>query len=769
MSQLNEIYVTLVGFQYHVSETERSKYGVGTSFKLQREEDNVYGTQAVGVYDGDRLVAYVKKDEAHLLWEHLIIPINCYVTEDGGSYMRARTWMLSNDGDESLKSLGSSLPDSEHEATYSPTLRTSIKKISTEFMNLQDIKDKVVDLIMDLEDLVGEFDMADLSDKYEKLEMLENAKDLADRVHETTKEYMADIALEKNKERLQELKDALRSSQNAIDYIDFDALIKEVEDDEDVDLPCSDLQDVISHLEDVTDWIDSHEEEDCDAAAEEFKSAEYHRLAMTSSFLHDDEKQGVDLAPQVDSYTEDIIRQLENTAREMVRYVDTFYHTKEVREVMERTFKQVEGDDTPMDIMVKFLLGADISIVYTSLGHTFGQGKLEDLGMMFISTFSTSINETIDKLGGWRMMLHRLGDATKAYMEGCDQVVLDEMPDGFNFWLEALLSGVDNEEWMTHYLVLMYRFASLVAKMDGVITQKEADWLAKIMVKDSEEAAVEVDDEPAVTEAGGNTAEGAMKELEDLIGLTEVKEEIARLRSFIQIQNRRKEEGLAVIPVSRHFVFTGNPGTGKTTVARILAQIYKDLGVVKGGQLIETDRSGLVAEYVGQTAVKTNKVVDSALDGVLFIDEAYSLVQGGKEDYGAEAIATLLKRMEDNRDRLVVILAGYSDEMQQFIDSNPGLQSRFNRYIHFPDYEADELLQIFKLLLSKHDFVMTADGEKKLVQKLTDAVLTKTKNFGNARFVRNLFEKTLENQAVRLSAQPRISHTDLITIHSEDI
>ncbi len=636
-------------------------------------------------------------------------------------------------------------------------------------MDLQDIKSNVQDLIDELEDLQGEFDMAEFSDKYEKIEMLEKARDLAESMHDLMEEYMGKIACERNRARYAELKEDLRNVQNAIDYIDFDDLIRDIEDDEEVELPNDDLMDVIIHLEDVVEWIDSNEDEVDTEMAGRGRVDDVLSKYRSSADVHDEVMAVGDLSPQVDTYKEDIIRELENTAREMVRYVDTFYHTKEVRDVMERTFKQVEGDDTPMDIMVKFLLGADISIVYTSLGHTFGQGKLEDLGMMFISTFSTSIDETSDKLGGWRMMLHRLGDATKAYMEGCDQVVLDEMPDGFNFWLEALLSGVDNEEWMTHYLVLMYRFASLVAKMDGVITQKEADWLAKIMVKDSEEAAVEVDDEPAVTEAGGNTAEGAMKELEGLIGLTEVKEEITRLRSFIQIQNRRKEEGLAVIPVSRHFVFTGNPGTGKTTVARILAQIYKDLGVVKGGQLIETDRSGLVAEYVGQTAVKTNKVVDSALDGVLFIDEAYSLVQGGKEDYGAEAIATLLKRMEDNRDRLVVILAGYSDEMQQFIDSNPGLQSRFNRYINFPDYDADELAQIFKLLLSKNDFVLTADGEQKLMQKLTAAVQSKTKNFGNARYVRNLFEKTLENQAVRLSAQPRISHTDLITIQAEDI
>lgn len=748
-------------------------------------------------------------------------------------------------------------------------------------MDLRKIKDNVQDLIDELEDVVGEFDMAEFNDKYENIEMLENARDLAEKVHQAMAEYMTDIILEKHNDRFQELKGILRNSQNAIDYIDFDDLISDTEDNEDVDLPTGDVEDVITHLEDVIEWIEDNEErleaedeernrrEDYLArlkalagSHEEVEENIYHlplvgfqyhcsqeqidrivvgtklelrqdvnneydplavgvyqngRLVayvkkevahdfwqymnpprqclvcedhgnykIAGLMIDDVKKEDTENVPsksimppaehkdffelsKEDTYKEDIIKELEDTSRELVRYMDTLYHTREVREVMDRTLHQVEDDDTPMDMLVKFMLGADISIVYKSLGHTFGQGKLEDLGMIFVSTFTSNIEEKTESLGGWKKMLDTMGMVTKAYMDSCDQVVLDTMPDGFDFWMSALLSCVENKEWMTRYLVLIYRFASLVAKMDGVITEREADWLAKIMVKNEDEPIVEQNDEPNVTEAGSETADAAMKELETLIGLTEVKEEIARLRSFIQIQNMRKEQGLAVIPVSRHFVFTGNPGTGKTTVARILAQIYKDLGVVKTGQLIETDRSGLIAEYVGQTAVKTNKVIDSALDGVLFIDEAYSLAQGGKEDYGSEAIATLLKRMEDNRDRLVVILAGYNNEMQQFIDSNPGLQSRFNRYINFPDYDANELLQIFSLLLSKNDFVLTADGEEKLIAKLSAAVQGKTKNFGNARYVRNVFEKTLENQAVRLSSQPRITHDDLITIQAEDI
>ena len=221
--------------------------------------------------------------------------------------------------------------------------------------------------------------------------------------------------------------------------------------------------------------------------------------------------------------------------------------------------------------------------------------------------------------------------------------------------------------------------------------------------------------------------------------------------------------------VSYHCVFTGNPGTGKTTVARIVARIYKEMGILKKGQLIETDRSGLVAEYVGQTAVKTNKVVDSALDGVLFIDEAYSLVQGSKQDYGMEAIATLLKRMEDDRSRLVVILAGYEGEMRTFIEANPGLQSRFNRYIHFNDYSAEELFEIFQLSMKKLEYQLSPSAREKLQQVLAHAVANKDKNFGNARFARNLFERTLENQATRLATVASLTKESLSDITDEDI
>lgn len=266
-----------------------------------------------------------------------------------------------------------------------------------------------------------------------------------------------------------------------------------------------------------------------------------------------------------------------------------------------------------------------------------------------------------------------------------------------------------------------------------------------------------------------HSSAGTLRELDGLIGLGPVKSDVKMLANFIKIQRKRKASGLKEAPISYHCVFTGNPGTGKTTVARILADAYRSMGVLKKGHLVETDRSGLVGEYVGHTAVKTNKIIDSALDGVLFIDEAYTLVQGGDHDYGGEAIATLLKRMEDDRDRLVVILAGYTDEMKKFIDSNPGLQSRFNRYIQFPDYTAEELAQIFLLTAERSQYKCNADVRASVNDIMKNAVESKDKNFGNGRFVRNLFERAIQRQAVRLSTVKSVTTEMLVELTLHDL
>ena len=265
-----------------------------------------------------------------------------------------------------------------------------------------------------------------------------------------------------------------------------------------------------------------------------------------------------------------------------------------------------------------------------------------------------------------------------------------------------------------------------------------------------------------------NEGHDYMAELMGLIGLSTVKTEVESLRNLIKIQAMRAQKGFPNTNMSYHMVFTGNPGTGKTTVARIVAGIYKEIGILKKGHLVETDRAGLVAEYVGQTAPKTNAKIDEALDGVLFIDEAYTLVGEGN-DYGAEAIATLLKRMEDDRSRLVVILAGYTNQITEFIDSNPGLQSRFNRYIHFDDYTADELVDIFRSNLKKSRYLIKRDAFEWVKQYVNYKVATKDENFGNARFIRNTFEKVVQKQADRLARQPNISNEDLTIITIDDV
>ena len=261
------------------------------------------------------------------------------------------------------------------------------------------------------------------------------------------------------------------------------------------------------------------------------------------------------------------------------------------------------------------------------------------------------------------------------------------------------------------------------------------------------------------------------KELDDLIGLESVKKEVRSLANFVKLQKQREAKGLKTAKVSYHLVFYGSPGTGKTTVARIIGRIYKDLGVLKKGHTVETDRSGLVAKYLGQTALKTDTVVQQAIHGVLFIDEAYALVpeDGNGQDYGQEAISTLLKRMEDYRDSLVVIIAGYRNEMQRFIDSNPGLQSRFNRYIDFPDYTGAELTDIFKMYMKNNQYTLAPDAENYLREQLDYAVAHKDRNFGNARFARNVFEKSIQQQANRLAGKTNLSKEELTELTVADL
>jgi len=258
-----------------------------------------------------------------------------------------------------------------------------------------------------------------------------------------------------------------------------------------------------------------------------------------------------------------------------------------------------------------------------------------------------------------------------------------------------------------------------------------------------------------------------LEELEGLVGMTAVKAEVKLVANLIKVQNLRKDRNLPVHETSRHLIFTGNPGTGKTTVARLLAQIYRTLRVVERGHLVETDRSGLVVGYVGQTATKVTEVFDQADGGVLLIDEAYALVRGSEQDFGKEAIDTIVKLVEDRRDRVVVIAAGYPDEMGDFVGANPGLASRFPKTISFPDYTTDELVRIFESLGAKSNYCCDAEA-RELVRAHLDAI-PREKGFGNGRLARNLFEEAIARQATRLVALENPTDDQLLTLTAADI
>lgn len=262
----------------------------------------------------------------------------------------------------------------------------------------------------------------------------------------------------------------------------------------------------------------------------------------------------------------------------------------------------------------------------------------------------------------------------------------------------------------------------------------------------------------------------ARQSLDRLIGLDAIKDQIQTLTNFLKMERQRAEAGLPTTKPSLHMAFVGNPGTGKTTVARIVAEIYGALGVLESGHLVETDRSGLVAEYAGQTGPKTNAKVDEALNGVLFIDEAYTLIdESGQDQYGREAVQTLLKRMEDQRDQLVVILAGYPNEMQTMIRSNPGLSSRVGTTMHFDDYPPEALCRIFELIAAKAKYTLPTESRRRLLRGFTFLYISRDQHFGNGRCARNSFERSVRRMANRLAKLTEIDHSVLTTLEPQDI
>ncbi|MDX6693986.1 MAG: hypothetical protein QOF02_1589 [Blastocatellia bacterium] len=339
---------------------------------------------------------------------------------------------------------------------------------------------------------------------------------------------------------------------------------------------------------------------------------------------------------------------------------------------------------------------------------------------------------------------------------------------------------------------LLFQFANLVIKSDGTVTPVEEAALqtfkeslyplsvgaAESSTKEDDKqqskgATVETKAEPKteiIEEKPPRSLEDLFAELNELVGLDVVKGDVKQLVNFLKVQQMRQERGMAQLPVSRHLVFSGNPGTGKTTIARLLAQFYRTLDILSKGHLTETDRAGLVAGYVGQTALKVKEAVSRALGGVLFIDEAYALTPaGGGNDFGQEAVETLLKMMEDNRHDLIVVVAGYTGKMEEFLSSNPGLRSRFSKFIHFDDYTDQQLVAIFKSFCKKSDFKLTTAAEEELSSLFFVLYQGRDEAFGNARLARNLFETTISKQANRIVSLPNINEETLSTLEKEDI
>jgi SpoVK/Ycf46/Vps4 family AAA+-type ATPase len=297
------------------------------------------------------------------------------------------------------------------------------------------------------------------------------------------------------------------------------------------------------------------------------------------------------------------------------------------------------------------------------------------------------------------------------------------------------------------------------------IKQIGSEWAAEVCKAIDKKPYIDSDECEVVTDE----LQKSLDQIHSLIGLSAVKSTVQELVNIAKVAQMQAQAGIKAPAITRHLVFTGNPGTGKTTVARILGEIYKNLGVLSKGHFTEVDRTDLVAEYLGQTAPKTAKVVESALGGVLFIDEAYSLVPEGRGDiYGQEAINTLLKMMEDHREDLVVIVAGYKGEMSRFIDSNPGLKSRFSRSIHFEDYSASELTEIFKVRCDSHGYLLS-DKTLKAVQDLVKQFESQIGELGNGRFVRNIFDRCVAIQCNRLAALAKPSKEDLKTFLPGDV
>lgn len=473
--------------------------------------------------------------------------------------------------------------------------------------------------------------------------------------------------------------------------------------------------------------------------------------------------------PQQESINPTLKKNLKKYSSSIISIQSLYKDLLNDRSVAEaiRNHSSEQSKNEPTDRSLAVIMLADLQYVSEELGHSIDTKTFDTCG--FISVM-LRLQIIPTKSSNWNVLVSKIydnnGRELSDFFHGL-QGVHKQIESSEDLYLFSVVLSEINHEAVVKFKRALYEYAKVLANIDGTLTSREVQFLQRLErelpqhIKSSMESL-------GTIEKTKETHVDIDEELNALVGLESVKSEVKTFRNFIKIQNERKKKGLPIPPTSYHLVFSGNPGTGKTTLARIMAKILKELGILTKGHLVETSRTDLVAGYVGQTAIKTNKVVDEALDGVLFIDEAYTLAKGSENDFGQEAIDTLLKRMEDDRDRLVVIVAGYTNEIKTFIDSNPGLSSRFNRYINFPDYSKTELMEIFKRLATKYHYSLSNDAEEALSELLEDTLSKGDEHFGNGRFVRNLFEKVIERQANRL-AKEDLNSVNINELISDDI